>query len=60
MGNINDNISIMEARTLIEVINTLAKGCAFTKLELQQILSVCNKCLDRLEEDTEYIDALKN
>lgn len=58
MGNINDNISVMEARTLIEVINILAKGRAFTKLELQQILSVCNKCLDRLEEDTEYIDAL--
>lgn len=58
MGNINDNISVVEARTLIEVIDTLARACAFTKLEFQQILSVCNKCLDRLEEDTEYIEAL--
>lgn len=49
--NINENISIVEARKLIEIVSTLAKGCAFTKLEFQQIASICNKCIDRLEKE---------
>lgn len=49
--NINENITPVEARTLIQVVTELAKGCAFTKLEFQQIASVCNKCIDRLEKE---------
>lgn len=56
MENINDNISVKEARMLIEVITTLAKGCAFTKLEFQQIASVCNKCIDRLDKESLLVD----
>lgn len=50
MKNLNENITPVEARKLIEIVSTLAKGCAFTKLEFQQIASICNKCIDRLEE----------
>lgn len=53
MKNVNDNISVVEARTLLEVVDTLAKSCAFTKSEFYQILSVCNKCVDRLEKEIE-------
>ena len=49
MDNINENISMEEARKLIEIVTILSKGCAFTKLEFQQIASICNKCIDRLD-----------
>lgn len=50
MENLLENISTVEAGKLIEVVSTLAKGCAFTKLEFHQIIAVCKKCIDRLEE----------
>ena len=49
--NINENISMIEARQLIEIVSTLARGLSFTKIEFQQIASICNKCLDRLERE---------
>ena len=55
MENMNENISVVEARKLIEIVTTLAKGLAFKKYEFHQIASVCNKCIDRLElEQTDY------
>ena len=48
MDNLCENIDMVEARKLIELVTTLAKGCCFTKLEFQQIASICNKCIDRL------------
>lgn len=55
MENMNENISVVEARKLIEIVTTLAKGLAFKKYEFHQIASVCNKCIDRLElEQTEF------
>lgn len=51
MNNLNERISMVEARQLMEIVTTLARGCAFTKLEFAQIASVCNKCIDRLEKD---------
>lgn len=51
MENVNERISMVEARQLIEIVTRLANGCAFTKLELYQIASVCNKCIDRLERE---------
>lgn len=51
MNNLNENITVVEARQLIEIVSTLARGCAFTKLEFQQIASICNKCIDRLESE---------
>ena len=48
MDNLCENIDMVEARKLIEIVTTLAKGCCFTKLEFQQIASICNKCIDRL------------
>lgn len=51
MNNPNENISVKEARTLLQVVSALAKGCAFTKLEFQQIASICNKCIDRMEQE---------
>lgn len=50
MENLLENISTVEAGKLIEVVSTLARGCAFTKLEFHQIIAVCKKCIDRLEE----------
>lgn len=40
MDNVNENITVVEARKLIEIVSILAKGCAFTKLEFQQIASI--------------------
>ena len=57
MQNLNENISITEARTLIQIVDTLARGCAFTKLEFQQIASICNKCIDRMEAEGRLTDA---
>lgn len=51
MNNINENIGAKEARLLIEMVSTLAKGCAFTYLEFQQIASICNNCISRLEQE---------
>lgn len=51
--NINENISTAEARVLIKIVTELAKGCSFTKLEFQQIASICNKCIDRCIDKVE-------
>jgi hypothetical protein len=56
MDNLLENISVKEARALIEVVTALAKGCAFTKLEFQQIASICNKCIDRMMNDREKLN----
>lgn len=47
--NLNDNIDVVEARRIIEVVTTLAKHCAFTRLEAMKIAKVCQDCCDRLE-----------
>lgn len=51
--NLNENITPVEARQLLEVVTPLAKGCVFTKLELMQIASICNKAINRELEDSE-------
>lgn len=52
-NNINDRITPVEARALLEVVTPLAKGCVFTKLEIMQIASICNKAINRELEDSE-------
>ena len=49
--NMNENINVVEARQLIEIVSALARGLAFTRLEFHQIASICNKCMDRLESE---------
>lgn len=48
---LDENISFVDARNLMELISTLAKGRAFTKREFLQIVAVCNACVDRLEAE---------
>ncbi len=45
----NKNITMVQARQLMEMVAPLAKGCAFTNLEFMQIANICNKCIDRVE-----------
>ena len=47
MQNINDNITMREARSIIEVVSTLARGLCFTRAEAQMLMSICNNVLDR-------------
>ena len=49
MNNLNERITLVEARGIIEIVSTLAKTLAFTKLEAMKILMVCEECFDRLE-----------
>lgn len=53
MINLNERISTVEARKLLEIVTLLARSCAFTKLEFQQIASVCNNAIDRLESEVQ-------
>lgn len=50
MMHLTKNITMVEARQLLEVVSPLAKGCAFTKSEFLQIMTVCHKCVNRLED----------
>jgi len=47
MKDLNEKITPVEARQLLEVVAPLAKGCVFTKLEHMQIASICKKVVDR-------------
>ncbi len=47
--NLNGNINVVEARRIIEAVTTLARSCAFTRLEAMKIAKVCEDCCERLE-----------
>lgn len=47
MSNLNERITPVEARQLLEVVTPLARGCVFTKLEQMQIASICRKAVER-------------
>ena len=51
MDNLLENISMKEARALIELVTALAKSLAFTRREYLTIVSVCKMCIDRLEKE---------
>lgn len=46
---LNESINTVEARQIIEAVTTLAKHCAFTRLEALRIAKVCKDCCNRLE-----------
>lgn len=49
--NLNSSIDVVEARKLIETVTTLAKACAFTRLEAMKIAKVCMDCIERMESE---------
>lgn len=51
--NLDDSISVVEARQIIEKVTTLAKFCAFNHAELAKIAEVCQECCDRLERSND-------
>ncbi len=51
--NLNDNIGMVEARRIIEAVTTLARSCAFTRLEAMKIAKVCEDCCDRMERSSD-------
>ena len=51
MTNLNENITPIEARRLLEAVTTLARSMAFTRLEAMKIAKVCNDCCNRLEQE---------
>ena len=53
MDNLNEKITPVEARAMLEVVTPLARSCVFTKLEYMQIASICKKAVDRELEDSE-------
>lgn len=49
--NVNDRITIVEARKILQVVTLLAKSCSFNHLEGMKIIKVCQDCLERLEKE---------
>lgn len=48
-----DNVSIKEARDIIEAVSALYKTLSFTRLESLKIARVCKDCLERIEEENQ-------
>ena len=51
--SMNDRIGVVEARAIIETVTTLAKSCAFTRIEAAKIAKVCEDCCNRLESEVQ-------
>lgn len=51
--SLNDRIDAVEARRIIEAVTTLAKSCAFNRMEVMKIAKVCQDCCNRLEQEGE-------
>nr|DAU98890.1 MAG TPA: hypothetical protein [Bacteriophage sp.] len=50
---LQDNVSIKEARDMIEAVSALYKTLSFTRLESLKIARVCKDCLERIEEENQ-------
>ncbi len=44
-------ITMAQARQLLQLITPLAKACVFTEEELLEITNVCGRALDRYEKE---------
>lgn len=51
--NLQDNVSIKEARDMIETVSALYKTLSFTRLESLKIVCACKECLERIEKENQ-------
>lgn len=51
--NLQDNVSIKEARDMIEAVSALYKTLSFTRLESLKIACVCKECFERIKEENQ-------
>lgn len=47
--NLNEQITPVEARQILEVVTPLARNCVFTRLDFMRIFNICLDCIDRQE-----------
>ena len=49
--NLNEHISPVEARRIIEVVTGMAKDLMFTHLDAMKIAKICTDRIDELEKE---------
>lgn len=50
--NLNEHISPVEARRIIEVVTGMAKDLMFTHLDAMKIAKICTDRIDALEKES--------
>lgn len=49
--NLNEHISPVEARMIIEIVTGMAKNLMFTHLDAMKIAKICTDRIDELEKE---------